>query len=148
RRLDQGQLGYQLVYEGLVQPKLFGISYDDRNADESFTVYDHPHVRIYQRVEDLSREEFRERFLWSINQSWEPLRYPSQQWLMLATRVSEYVAEDDSDWNAPALESDIAATLGCLVASEFIGISAGPLSASVLRRSPERGAFSARLIGL
>jgi YYY domain-containing protein len=148
RRLDNGQLGYQLVYEGLVQPTLFGFEYDDRGADESFTVYDHPHVRIYKRVERLSREEFHQRFLWSINQPWEPQRYPEETWLMLDQPVSEIPITNDSSWNAPAVRSGIVAAVSWVIVIEVIGLSVLPLSARLLNGGADRGAFSSRLIGI
>ncbi len=148
RRLTEGQLGYQLVYEGLVQPELFGYAYDDRAADESFTVYDHPHVRIFQKVENLTQDEFRARLLWGINQPWEPQRYPAEKWLMLDEPVGEISTNRDSDWNGIAVESGLVAALSWLVAIEIIGLSILPVAATVLRRAPDRGALSARLVGV
>ncbi len=52
RLLENGQLGFQEVYESDVMPEIFGVKFNDRNADESFTVYDHPHVRIFKKVAD------------------------------------------------------------------------------------------------
>lgn len=148
RRLTDGQLGYQLVYEGLVQPELFGYQFDDRAADESFTVYDHPHVRIYQKVEDLSRDEFRARLLRGIGQPWEPQRYPGDKWLMLDEPVSEIPTNHDSGWNRPAVGNGLLAALSWILAIELIGLSVLPLAATLLRRSPDRGAFSTRLLGI
>jgi hypothetical protein len=48
RRLLAGQLGFQLVYDGELRPELFGYRFDDSASDESFTVYDHPRVRIFK----------------------------------------------------------------------------------------------------
>lgn len=148
RRLDAGQLGFQLVYEGLVQPELFGFTYDDRNADESFTVYDHPHVRIYQRAEMLSESEFRDRFLWALNQTWEPRRYPTDQWLMLDRPVEELSTSDQTSWNTAAVRSGVFAAFFWLLAIEIIGVGVLPLATALLKRSPDRGALSARLIGI
>jgi len=148
RRLDAGQLGFRLVYEGLVQPQLFGLTYDDRDADESFTVYDHPHVRIYQKEVDLEPEEFRERFLWSINQPWDPHRYPSDHRLLLDQPVGNISTNDQAGWNALAGGNGLFAAISWLVIIEIIGLGALPLAARVLHRSPDRGAFSARLVGI
>ena len=148
RRLEAGQLGYRLVYEEQVKPELFGVSLDDRSADESFTVYDHPHVRIYQRVERLSASEFRERFLWAINQPWEPTRYPAVQRLLLDGPVAEAATTSGEDWNTPATDNGIAAALSWILAIEIIGLSVLPMAARALSKSPDRGALSARLIGI
>ena len=148
RRLDAGQLGFRLVYEGLVQPQLFGIAYDDRHADESFTVYTHPHVRIYQRVDDLALEEFRDRFLWSINQTWDPHRYPSEHRLLLDRPVGNLSTSDESGWNSLAVRSDLIGILSWLAVIELIGLAALPLAARILHRSPDCGALSARIVGI
>lgn len=49
--LDSGELGFELVAHFQVRPSFLGISIDDSSAEESFTVYDHPEVRIYRKTE-------------------------------------------------------------------------------------------------
>ncbi len=44
-----GQLGFHLAAEFQNHPNLFGITLDDSNADESYSVFDHPTVRIFVR---------------------------------------------------------------------------------------------------
>ncbi|MBI5947769.1 MAG: glycosyltransferase family 39 protein [Chloroflexi bacterium] len=48
--LDSGELGFELVKTFTLHPTFLGISIDDTSADESFTVYDHPEVRIYRKT--------------------------------------------------------------------------------------------------
>ena len=47
--LFSGQLGFHLAAQFEVRPSLLGITLDDSNADESYTVFDHPHARIFVR---------------------------------------------------------------------------------------------------
>jgi YYY domain-containing protein len=47
--LFSGQLGFHLAAEFVARPNLLGITLDDSNADESYSVFDHPHVRIFVR---------------------------------------------------------------------------------------------------
>lgn len=148
RRLLNGQLGFQLVYQAELRPELFGVRYDDSGADESFTVYDHPRVMIFERVEQLSREEFRDRLLWGINQPWEPQRYPAQEWLLLDQPVGEREAVSDIGWNSLAVDSAIFATILWLIALELFGLAVLPWSALIFRRTPDRGALATRLIGV
>ncbi|HYI15965.1 MAG TPA: DUF2298 domain-containing protein, partial [Thermomicrobiales bacterium] len=148
RRLLDGQLGFQLVYQSEVFPELFGYEYDDSSADESLTVYDHPRVRIFQKVETLSAPQIRERLLWGINQPWEPQRYPAQKPLLLDVPVSEIETTNDAGWNGLAVDHALIAIVAWLLAVELIGLAVLPLAASVLGRTPDRGAFSARLLGL
>jgi YYY domain-containing protein len=48
--LDSGALGFEPVAEFQVHPTFLGVSVDDSKSEESFTVYDHPTVRIYART--------------------------------------------------------------------------------------------------
>lgn len=62
-----GELGYDLVQEVTSPPRLFGFEFDDRNADESWSLYDHAQVSIFKKVRDLSDAEYDALFA----RSWE-----------------------------------------------------------------------------
>lgn len=47
--LFSGQLGFHLAAQFENRPHLFGLTLDDSNADESYSVFDHPTVRIFVR---------------------------------------------------------------------------------------------------
>jgi len=47
--LFSGQLGFHLAAEFQNRPSLFGITLDDSGADESYSVFDHPTVKIFMR---------------------------------------------------------------------------------------------------
>jgi YYY domain-containing protein len=53
-----GRLGFELVAEFTSPPRLLGIPFDDRHADESWSLYDHPQVTVFRKVRDLSDAEF------------------------------------------------------------------------------------------
>ncbi len=48
--LYSGQLGFHLAAQFENHPHLFGITLDDSNADESYSVFDHPTARIFVRT--------------------------------------------------------------------------------------------------
>ena len=53
-----GRLGFELAAEFTSPPRLFGLVFDDRRADESWSLYDHPQVTVFRKVRDLSDAEF------------------------------------------------------------------------------------------
>ncbi len=55
-------LGFDLVAIFVSHPNLGLIQINDQNADESFTVYDHPKVFVFKKSEDFSIEKIREEF--------------------------------------------------------------------------------------
>ncbi|MCZ7576719.1 MAG: hypothetical protein M5U18_06620 [Dehalococcoidia bacterium] len=54
--LESGELGFERVRTFKVHPTFLGISVDDSGAEESFTVYDHPEVRIYRKTDSWDPE--------------------------------------------------------------------------------------------
>ena len=56
RLLDSGELGFKRVAHFAVRPTFLGLSINDASAEESFTVYDHPEVTIYQKTLDFDAQ--------------------------------------------------------------------------------------------
>ena len=148
RRLLDGQLGFQLVYEAQTLPGLLGVRVDDSGSDESFTVYDHPRVRIFKKVDALTSAQVRERLLWGISQPWSPTREAPRKQLVLGKPVAAIASTRDASWNTLAVNRAWLAIGAWLAMVELIGLAALPLAARLLRRTPDGGALSARLLGL
>lgn len=53
-----GSLGFERALDVSTPPQLFGMVFEDRGADESWSLYDHPQVTIFRKVRDLSDAEF------------------------------------------------------------------------------------------
>jgi uncharacterized membrane protein len=53
-----GELGFDLVRDVTSPPRLFGMVFEDRHADESWSLYDHPQVTIFRKARDLSDLEY------------------------------------------------------------------------------------------
>lgn len=53
------KLGFKLVYEKAVYPSFLGITIKDDKSDESFQLYDHPHVYIFKNEKYLPKEELK-----------------------------------------------------------------------------------------
>lgn len=67
--LESGELGFEEVYAGTSYPRLLGREINDSSAEESFWVYDHPPVRIYQKARAFSGNHCREMLLNAISLS-------------------------------------------------------------------------------
>ncbi len=52
--LFDGSLGFRQVAQFRNAPSLFGISLSDHDAEETFTVYDHPTVTIWEKTSDYT----------------------------------------------------------------------------------------------
>ncbi|MBV7329525.1 glycosyltransferase family 39 protein [Chloroflexi bacterium TSY] len=52
------ELGFELALDVSTPPALFDWVFEDRTADESWSLYDHPQVTIFRKVRDLSNEEY------------------------------------------------------------------------------------------
>jgi hypothetical protein len=76
------KLGFKLAHTSKNRPSLFGIEFNDDLADESFSVYDHPKVTVFQNVERLSKEEILSRI--ANVENFEPL--PSMDEMLLMDR--------------------------------------------------------------
>ncbi len=50
-----GELGFEMVLDQTSPPSLFGLTFQDRTADESWSLYDHPQVTVFRKVRDLVR---------------------------------------------------------------------------------------------
>lgn len=49
-----GMLGFELVKTFHVQPEIFGLRFNSQNAEEAFSVYDHPKVFIFKKADRFS----------------------------------------------------------------------------------------------
>lgn len=148
RLLENGQLGYQEVYESDVMPELFGMKFNDRNADESFTVYDHPHIRIFKKVETLSTSQLRQRFAAAIAQPWDPVRSPSQPTLLLTQPVDQRPVAHDLGWSSTLTHFSIAAALIWFLVLALIGLASSPLTLVLFSRFSDLGWGFSRILGL
>ncbi len=60
--LFSGKLGFEKVAEINSFPKLLGYSFPDEHAEETFTVFDHPVIRIYKKTKPMTEKDYRNFF--------------------------------------------------------------------------------------
>jgi YYY domain-containing protein len=148
RLLTSGQLGFQEVYESNVEPSLFDITFNDHHADESFSVYDHPHVRIYKKVTNLTTDELRQRFVASIAQPWYPTRAAPSPTLLLNVPVDQRPVAHDLGWSSGVTHYSLLATAFWILLLLLLGLAALPLTLTLFGRFSDLGWGFARLLGL
>jgi len=169
--LFSGQLGFEKVTEFTTYPRLGPVSIPDDDADESFTVYDHPKPIIFKKVRDLSDQEWdallggtwegaisgyvgRPTLLslaWLSSSGSSPLPQEEgreDKTLLLDRPVDELPVVADFGWNALASRSTPLAVLVWWLAVTLIGALAWPLTFTVFRNLADRGHALARSLGL
>jgi YYY domain-containing protein len=57
---DASVFGYKMVYDKVNYPSLLGINIKDDKADESFQLYDHPRVYIFQNTGHFTKEAIKQ----------------------------------------------------------------------------------------
>ena len=172
--LFDGQLGYELALEQVNAPQLLGVAIDDRKADESFTLYDHPRVLVFTKTRDLSDAE------WDalLGGSWEgalpwyvgedtllqriwpdgedeagasgpkPEPGPGEgKSLLLDGPVSELPVVQDFRWNPLASRSTPLAVLTWWLAISLLGWAAWPITFALFRSLHDHGYLLARSLG-
>jgi YYY domain-containing protein len=165
--LVAGDLGYRQVAEFTSYPRLGGLEIPDDNADESFTVYDHPRAVVFRNEARLSPGQLRARLgrYLPLGTGMVPEPAPDARGrahglararpqvpapgapLTLSQPVDTLPVVNDFRWNQVALGSaPLAAVLWWLVVSLF-GWLAWPLLFPLLPGLGDRGHGVARAAG-
>ncbi len=171
--LFTGQLGFELVQEFPSRPRLGPLEFNDDDADESFTVYDHPKPIVFKKVATLSDADWQAK----LGNSWEGAiagytgskSFLTQLWDRLAGRAAQPAtptgegasgktllldrpteslpAPYDLRWNRLATNSTPIAIVVWWLALMLIQFLSWPLAFSVFRHLRDRGYLMARLLG-
>ncbi len=158
------QLGYSQQIAFTSYPGLLGMLVRDDDADESFTVYDHPKPIVFRKTRDLSDAEWQALFaealaqrpqpdaervgLLSFLQREPPREGEEERTLLLDRPVAELPVVDDFGWNKWASESTIGATLLWWLAVSILGWLAWPITFVLFSGLRDRGYLLARSVAL
>lgn len=165
RLLFEEKLGYVRAREFTAYPGILGAEIVDDDADESFTVYDHPKPIVFRKVRDLDGLEWDKLFagVLSIQPVWEPTekldllsildRKPTAQedatrTLLLDRPVGELPVVSGLGWNRWASESTWGAVSIWWLAVALLGWLAWPLTFAVFQGLRDRGYLLTRSIGM
>lgn len=149
RLLFGERLGYKLVRSTTSHPRLFGVSFNDDRADESFTVYDHPKVLIFKKVTDYSAD-----YLQRLIAAEPKIDY----WPVLADALGadefnrpERAAARVSpslDGFVPRERSGAVAVIVWLAMVELMGLAALPLTVAFFSRFRDGGYAFAKIMAI
>lgn len=158
----EGKLGFHLAAQFHDYPRLFGHEFPDDEADESFTLYDHPHVYLFSRDRiPLNADELARRLdarIALIKQHHARKRAPVKAAPMvkhwghrvkpLPTVINDNIGQpEDRPLFLLGRINSFKAGLMWLVLIEVIGLLTMPLCLSLFPRLPDSGMALSKIIG-
>lgn len=158
--LFAGKLGFEKVHTQLVTPEIFGLKFDDQQADESFTVYDHPRVDIFRKVTNLTDDQLRTLFSTALNRppgEFSTLRHDTvsdDKSLLYGDVINGQPVTalpdlGDYAWNPLAQEeTQWIGVLLWLIVAYVLGLVALPIVFTIGRNLPDRAYPAAKAVGL
>ena len=150
--LFDGSLGFQPVEPFTSYPSLFGISFNDDLADESFSVYEHPKTILFRKTETLSADE-----LYALIMTAPPLDKASastllERLLRFPVYETQYKALPNRRAGPDSVLSHISGQwrmiLLWILSVELFGMLAFPLSSLSFRFLPDNGYAVSKVLGL
>lgn len=149
------KLGFELVKKFTSYPRLDGLAFNDDQADESFTVYDHPKVLIFKKVRQLSGQEMRQLFSDSLATASRSgvdgggeRSAEEEKTLLLNRPVDELPAVNDRGWNIIANVNVVTSIVTWWLVVQLLGFLALPLTYTVFRNFADRGYAFSKPVGL
>jgi YYY domain-containing protein len=175
--LFAGELGFEKVAEFHAYPRLLGIEFDDTWAEEQFTVYDHPKVLIYKKIDRVGANDRapydreRVRALLSAGIDWASIphwlnprdvpkwrreqaaqqRTEGQQNDLMLTTEQQELQQQGGTWASIFDRNSLPnrwPTFSWLVLLGLVGLAALPLVLGIFHWLPDRGYILARPVGV
>lgn len=152
--LFSGQLGFHLAAQFEVRPSFLGITLDDSNSDESYSVFDHPVARIFVRDPDFpfqSADQIVAKLVQGVPlPPPNPLQTSAQKSLLLSP---QQLADDQNTppfaQQFPALSpANRSPVFFWWLALLLLGLLTYPLAFLTMRGLADRGYLFAKTLGL
>lgn len=134
--LFSGRLGYKLVKSFTSYPSLLGIEIDDDLADESFSVYDHPKVLIFQKVKALKKEEIQQ-----LLEEKTPLTLTTKELLSLKNSKQKPITKY-------TIIDEVVIILFWIILLELFGVIGFAICYKTLKKSLPSSLFFTNLLGI
>jgi YYY domain-containing protein len=152
--LFSGELGFERVMTFTSRPQLFGIQLVDDDADESFTVYDHPKVLIFQKRADFSMDAVQALFEpYDLNRIVRvmPKQVTAAPNNLMLTNAEVTAHRQGGTWSTLFDRDGLASSLPVpvwLLCLTVLGLFAFPLAFPALRGMPDGGYLLAKTLGV
>ena len=154
KSLFDGTLGFDLVAEITSRPQLFGIEIVDDNAEEAFTVYDHPKVTIFKKSSRYSHAYTQQLFnSLDLNEVYRftPLMATQNKTALTLTPANREADAQGGTWSEIFNPNDWVNALPVptwLVLIELLGWIAFPIAFVAFRALSDRGYIFAKALGI
>ncbi|MGE3520889.1 MAG: DUF2298 domain-containing protein, partial [Vicinamibacterales bacterium] len=154
RLLVSGELGFDRVAEFSSYPSLGPFHLPDHSAEESFSVYDHPRVRVFRKTHRWSAGRARQ-LLGDVD--WRSVVTLSPVAARAYSRGLDLTREERAAFRAGGTWSELfpAGALGgrwpiavWYLTVQLLGLAAFPIVTLALRGLPDRGWLSSKALGL
>ena len=152
--LFDGTLGFEKVAEFTSRPQLLGIQIDDDNAEEAFTVYDHPKVLIFKKTAQYSHAntvELFDRVNLDEVYRFTPLQASQNKSALLLSPSDWQAQRQGGTWSQIFHPDDWMNRMPVVVwlaLIEILGWLAFPLAFFVFRALADRGYIFAKALGI
>ena len=149
--LDSGALGFDRVATFTSDPRLWGFVLDDSTAEEAFSVYDHPEVRVWKRVRNVPITDLISTLDPVAAATALPVRPQDAHANGLLLRSDETSADAAAPTYNAAFDvggSPFLHALGWFVLLELSGLAAFVIMLPLLNRLPDAGFGLGKTIGL
>ncbi len=155
--MAEEKLGFELAARFTSFPTIFGIQFDDTWAEEAFSVYDHPEVRIYRKTpaysEALARSYFDAVDLENTIQMW-PKQVSAAPTALYFTPQEAARQQAGGTWSAMfdlsslVNRSQVLSVIVWLLVLQLLGLVAFPIAFVILRRLTDRGYGVSKVLAL
>ena len=155
--LFSGKLGFERVAEFTSYPTLFGIRIPDQSSEESFSVYDHPRVQIFEKTAAFDPEKVRQELGQGIDWSSVTHVTPRQassfrSGLLMLTSQQEALYQRVATWSSAEVSENSWGShfplLAWVLALTVLGLLALPLTLVTFSRLADRGYIFGKAVGL
>ncbi len=152
RMLFNGELGFDLVHTETNYPSLFGIELNDDSSEESFTVYDHPKVLIFQKNDSFDADKVQAQLAATLSGDFVRVKsVDAGKNMLLMSDEERAIQQAGGTWSEIFHRDSIMnqhPVMTWYLALQLMALAAIPLCWRALNRLPDRGYAVAKSVGL